>query len=377
MKKLLNLLLAAAMVLSLSTTALASTGPNFSAEGIWRPKYLYGGYAEYICRPKGADIEMDYWLVYDGILPAEYGSTVMLELLHAGETWSGFSLDMIRNMRVKAEWEEGGDLVESVAVTVVRSMSYYPEYNGYNVYDDEEWDDEEEWEDEYYYFPALVIKLKDSTATSDADVIGKVTLNKSKGPAGYRIKDGEIQVQFGVDHGRSYLQYPEALVVVEDTQFIAPGAPYLLKFDYDDEVELSFGQAPNEGTFTVDVSGQGKLLLLFDSQPNEAVAAANPAARLTFFGFNGAKFNRTGEMFYESETGRYIYELVDGMPVAIPGAEYDEDDEGFRFYTRTLGRYVISDIELVQPDPEAAKAAVISGTDLHNQVANYYFYPKG
>lgn len=286
---------------------------------------------------------------------AEYGSEVMVVLATEGEGGiEGFNFDMIRNIKVKAEWEEGGDLVESVWVTVIG----VDDHHGNRLYG-----------------PVIKIKLKDSESTREADVIGIITLNKSKGELAYRIKDAEIPVQFSVDHFQSYRSMlTEDLTIEGDTQFLSPGDPYLLKFEYDDDVEFSFGSESKEGTFTVDVSGQGKLLLLYDTMPNAAVEAANPTANMVFFGFNNAQFNRTGEFFYETETGKYIYELIDGMPVEIPNAVYDESDGGFRFRTHRLGRYVISDIPLVSPDPEAAKAAALSGTELYNPVARSFLY---
>lgn len=355
MKKLLCVLLSAVLVVTLGVTALAEPVPvdtPFSTGGILGLKH-YEGKPDYVICPKGADIGDHYWMeAGGGTLPAEYSATVILELVHAGEVWENFSLDMIRNMKVKAEWEEGGDLVASVAVTVVRSTS---------------WSDMD-WTSSQGYFPALVIALKDSAAIADTDLIGTVTLNKSKGKQEYRIKDAEIPIEFAIDYWYSYRKY-DTLNIDTDYQFISPGEQYLLRFDYDDEVEFSFGAEPNEGTFTVDVSGQGKLLLIYDTKPNAAVEKANPDARLVFFGFNNASFNRTGEFFYEIETGKYIYELIDGMPVMIAGAEYDESDGGFRFYTRKLGRYVISDVELNMPNPKQAKAEVLSGNDLHNPTA--------
>lgn len=338
MKKVLGAILAIAMVVSLATVSLALPPAGFSTGGILGPR-LYLGENDYVCRPKGCNsLECDYFVIDNH--KAEYGSTVYLELTHAKGGWEHFSLDMIRNIKVKAEWEQGGDLVESVGVEVVKTLSWNSTDYIYEA-----------------YFPALVIKLKDSTATTDTDLIGTVTLNKRKGDQEYRIKDAEIEVQFSVNYWNNYMHSPETLIIDHDQQFVSPGEAYLLKFDYDDEVELSFGSEPNEGAFTVDVSGQGKVLMLYDTLPNAAVEAANPNANMIFFGFNHAKFNRTGEFFYETETGKYIYELVDGMLVEIAGAEYDEADEGFRFHTRVLGNYVISDIPLVAPDPKAAKAA--------------------
>ena len=343
MKKILSVVLCVALVFSFSIVAAAEFNlglitKGFSTGGIVGAGTLDGvnGYTLFFVN--GYDN-----LLYSstGDCSAEYGSEVFVPMYSTIDCdFDGFKLDMIRSMKVKAEWEEGGDLIEAVSVTVIKVLD----------------------PDETYYVPVIKIKLKDSESTSTADVMGKITLNKSKGEAAYRIKDAEVPVQFSVGYRNSYREMP-TYVIDQDKQFISAGDPYLLKFDYDDEVELSFGTEPNEGSFTVDVSGQGKLLLLYDTTPNTAVEAANPTANMVFFGFNNAQFNRTGEFFYETETGKYIYALVDGMPVAIAGAVYDEADGGFRFNTRTLGCYVISDIPLVAPNAEAAKAAVPSGTE--------------
>ena len=43
----------------------------------------------------------------------------------------------------------------------------------------------------------------------------------------------------------------------------------------------------------------------------------------------------------------YLYQInSDGSLSEVPNAEYDDADEGFYFKTRTLGSYVVSDMEL-------------------------------
>lgn len=362
MKKALRIILAMTMMVAMASVSLAVPIVDFFSTGgiLYASESSMDGVPKYICRPKESVNRLSDYSVE--AKPAEYGSIVYFKLTYAGDTWENseeygsenFSLDMIRNINIKTEWEQGGDLVDSVEVTVLKNESSASKIT---------------------YFPAVVIKLKDSTATTAAEVIGTITLNKRQGKQEYRIKDAKIPVQFSVNYYFNYkLSYDEAkpFIIDHDQQFIYPGDPYLLKFNYDDEVELSFGRDPSEGTFTVDVSGQGKVLLLFDTVPNAAVEAANPNANMIFFGFNHVKFNRTGELFYVTETGKYIYELVDGMPVEIAGAKYDEADGGFRLHTHVLGNYVISDIPLVAPDPEEAKAAELSGVSRHNPVARKY-----
>lgn len=341
MKKFLSMVIAAAMVFAMTSVSLAMSAgitKNFSKGGITGVRAV-GDRAATYSEPKGSDDV--FYSTTDR--PAEYGSNVYIEFTYAGE----YTLDMIRNLKIKTEWEQGGDLVESVDVVVLGVTR----------------------NKERRYGPVIRIKLKDSTETADADVVGTLKLSKKTGDdKTFRFKDAEVPVAFTVSYFYNYVTFDE-LLIDHDQEIIYPGDPHLLKFDYDDEVEFTFGREENEGTFTVDVSGQGKVLMLFDTMTNSAVEASNPDANMIFLGFNHVKFNRTGKFFYETETHKYIYELIDGVLKEVAGSEYDESEGGLVFSTRILGNYIISDIPLVAPDPAAAKAAELSGTDRYNPVS--------
>ena len=97
---------------------------------------------------------------------------------------------------------------------------------------------------------------------------------------------------------------------------------YVLKFDCDDEIEIAFGDDagdPNEGVFTVDVSGQDKLFIAFNTTPNETISAANEGKELFFVNFCGVRFNRTGEYVYELSDydGIYSEELLIAMAESV------------------------------------------------------------
>ena len=194
----------------------------------------------------------------------------------------------------------------------------------------------------YYYMVAITVE--DSSSTSDADIIGTLTLSKSKKP---KADDIDFDVAINVDWEQSYRK-TEDLTITGDYDPIYSETYYALKFDCDEEVELGFN---DDSTFTVDVSGQPKTLLYFDTDFNSSIAAKYPLAELNFWNGNGAKFNRTGEMFLsigdEDYDDYYLYQInSDGSLSEVPNAEYDDADEGFYFKTRTLGSYVVSDMEL-------------------------------
>ena len=120
---------------------------------------------------------------------------------------------------------------------------------------------------------------------------------------------------------------------------------YVLKFDNDDEVEIAFGG--NEGVFTVDVSGQDKLFIAFNTTPYESISAANEGKEMFFVNFCGIRFNRTGEYVYELEDAAAAYQIIDGKLTEIPNVKIENDEISFR--TNYLGSYVFAKSELVNP----------------------------
>ena len=76
------------------------------------------------------------------------------------------------------------------------------------------------------------------------------------------------------------------------------------------------------------------------------VATIYPNANLEFFYGNGGTFNRIGTLYLHAEPGSYLYQLRDDGRLVEANAEYDEYDENFVIKTRTINKYVISDVEL-------------------------------
>ena len=204
----------------------------------------------------------------------------------------------------------------------------------------------------------LAVTVADSNSTSDADVIGTLTLNKTKSP---KVKELKLAIDLNVNWAHSYLDSSGDYIVSDDLSDIKAEKYYSLKFDSDDTVELEFEDG---STFTVDVSGQGKTLVYFDTNFNSQLAAKYPLAELNFWNGNGAKFNRTGEFFlsvsnYDSTV--FLYELKsDGALSEVTSAEFDDKDEGFYFRTRTLGKYVVSDMELETGTADSGEIDVVT-----------------
>ena len=182
------------------------------------------------------------------------------------------------------------------------------------------------------------------------DVCGTLTLNKSKkgkvDGMDYRVKDLTIDFDFEVGAEYNYADDTYPTVVDDPEMPIWPNEFFILKYDCDEEVEFEFGSDSNEGTFTVDVSGQGKNLITFNTELDENIAAANPDAKMIAISFNNVRFNRTGVFNYEADDMNYAYEIKGGKLVKI--GEFANGE--VEFNTNTLGRYIFSDVELVSPE---------------------------
>ncbi len=321
MKKTFALVLAVAMVMSLAAVSFAANLPGHDLEVVLDTAYKY---------------ENDDKAMSAAVL--SYGDTVYFPLVDENDA-PITDYEAVEKLKIKAKWEMGGDLVESVSISKKSDGGAY----------------------KYY----IAVKVASKQTTADADIVGTLTLNrkavtvKATAPATgtdtkySQIKDKDVNISFNVFYGKTWMTDAVNYKVGDDGVTLKWDTNYALKFEADDEVEIEFGTEPNEGTFTVDVSGQGKLFVRYNTTADDAIANANPGAKLKFINFNNVKFNRTGEFMYEYEDGAYAYQIVDGKLVAIPGCEYDDADEAFYFYTRTLGSYVFSDVELVNPTVDA------------------------
>ncbi|MBC8575034.1 hypothetical protein [Yanshouia hominis] len=333
MKKVFALVLAVAMVMSLSAVAFA--------KGV----EINDGVADVdtTARRYAADSNK---MIPDVI---QYGKAAYFAILDVeGNLITRH--EIVDGLKVKVEYEMGKELVADAGVSVVKK---YVE-NASTIVDGAEAG--------YYYF--VEIKTVAKETTSDADIIATLELNKSKKGddegKNYKVKDLEIDIEVNVGYENSYYDwYTDSGVelyvygdTVGDNTELEPETYYLLKYDYDDETEFTFGAFAdqNEGTFTVDVSGQGKNLLYYDTKLDDGIADANPDAKIFALNFNNTKFNRTGEFMYEGEDFEYAYQLMADGSLKLLG---EFDGEEITFKTRVLGSYLFSDVELV-----AAPAAV-------------------
>ena len=369
MKKFFAMAMAAAMIASMSAVSLAAgtiaTGSDSNGtvkvDGTkkYYPVINAVGPFTYDADDKGLD---------SGVV--EYGNTAYFMLIEGDDTSATTNGDTISDspvatlvtesetvssLKVKASWEEGKSNVASVSI-VKKKVSNTE--SGTSTLKDEDGNlyptmssllssvsglVDSYTVDKYYYF--IAIATNSSTSTADTDIIGTLTLSKSKHP---KVDDLDMDIAVNVGWENNYNSDANSLGlnVTGDVGPLKSETYYAMKFNCDDEVDIEFN---DESIFTVDVSGQSKVLFYYDTEFNSKIAAKYPLADLNFWNGNGAKFNRVGEMFLscDEDYAQFLYQVnSDGTLSEVAGAEYDKYDEGFYFNTRVLGTYVISDMEL-------------------------------
>jgi len=279
---------------------------------------------------------------YD-VTKIQYGDTVYFNIYDDEDFPGDFGGDFIASpkfmekVKIKTTFEMGEDIVESVELVKMRaSIDGATEYT------------------EYF----IAVKLADKAVTYDTDVVGTFEIDRKaiKGEdvgLAYNLPkvDGlKVDFAFPVFYTRNWVNDATKYLVDDEVELLYDKA-YALKFESDEEVELLFGGAnngPNEGTFTVDVSGQGKVFIKWNTKADEALAAANPGVDMHFVNFNDVKFNRTGEFMYEMEDGVAAYVIHDGVVTKMADC-YDASEEAFVFNTNVLCNYVFANAELVIP----------------------------
>ena len=191
------------------------------------------------------------------------------------------------------------------------------------------------------YSYAVVVTVPDVTGNKIQDLVGDIMIGSSKSSAEkYDYTKYDLQVSYAPDGVDTYYK-----VDFDGGDVLESGKTGIVAFDKEaGEIDIEFGD--ETALFTVDVTGQGKLNLAWNTDFNKEVADLDKSANMDFVTFEGTpSFNKNGTLYIYADKDSYLYEIVDGKLVAVD-AEYDEDYEAWTFKTRTLGAYVISDKEL-------------------------------
>ena len=233
-------------------------------------------------------------------------------------------------IKVTAQWDEGGDYIDSVSMERVDQM----------------------W--------AIKLATK-GNSTDPVDVAGRIYL---KGTTGSGDNKEKINGYFTVDLTLEYLEWDIEEADKEIYVWNMPfNWPVLVDFEDSnrDDMEINFiefGGNDEDLTVETDVSSSKKILLGYNRDEIEEVAAAYPAADLDFYNTTG-RFRKDSTVTLYADEGTFLYKYEDGKLAKID-AEYDEFDEAFVFTTKKLASYIVSNVEL---DTSALNTATVAPVD--------------
>ena len=314
MKKLFALTLAALMAAGTTTVAFAAN------EGV----YIDPADTYYVLgsdnRAKVAEADDEYEGGDKLVIPVSvYEDTDKDGKFTANEGlgYLTYTSDYDRNVTVRADWKVGKDLGAEVDVDWVNYSKV-----AIGTPDSQ--------------IMSVIITLPENETTKVEDLAGTIRVGRTssaakKGPA------FDLEVSFFSD--ATLTNTPNF-----DGGNLPTGSTGIVTFDKEaGEIDIDFDDI---ATFTVDVDGQGKLNLAWNTDFDKEFGAMYDYANLHFFNFEGTPaFNKTGTMMVYADKDTFIYEATEDGAKEID-ATYDEDYEAWVFKTRKLTSYVVSDVEL-------------------------------
>ena len=313
MKKIFALALAAVMTAGMTTVAFADSVEINSVE--------FGGASTRLFKYDSDDNVGKY--VADDTTVLEPGETYYLSLeINGVESYLKEDGDMdidakdMNKYKVYADWKYGEIVDLEVAYKKIQT---WDSTDGYAAGDD-------------YRYVVMFTTPDDTTANAFIDVAGTVKVGTSSSKAdkttGFDL-DATITKDYINPFDGDFGSYTDGAVV---------------KFESDlGEIDIDFEDV---AMFTVNVTGQGKLNLMWNTDFDSEIAALDKSANMDFVTFEGEpSFNKNGTMYIYADADTFLYQVVDGKLAAVD-AEYDEDYEAWTFKTRSLGEYVISDKEI-------------------------------
>ena len=184
------------------------------------------------------------------------------------------------------------------------------------------------------YVYCLVVTLPENQTNKKADLAGTVKVGRTTSSA----KDSKGEVAVEVTY---YADASESFAGNE----LEEGKTGIVDFSNEDgEIDIDFEDV---ATFTVDVTGQGKLNLAWNTDFDKDFGAMYDYANLSFLEFEGTpSFNKNGILYiYAEDENTFVYEAAEDGAKAID-ATWNEDYGAWEIKTRKLTKYVISDVEL-------------------------------
>ena len=312
MKKVLALVLAGVMTLSMGVVA-------FAADKV--EKVEFNGK---LCTYDDDNDKMDP-VTDETALDAN--TDYYLEVVDAIGTMELDKLSKLNDVKVRTSVDTGSSYISSKATsfvikTVGKDKKAYVSFTTADKFQMEEQDIE------------LTIKLYDNDGKLD-EATGTYSVNAT--------------VSYGTSDAKPYFKVDGPVVNFED-------------IDDNEEIEIEFSNDDVENViFKVAAKGQKDLFLRMDTDIPEALEDKFPSADITavLFAGNNKTFKKTGELTIPVDA-KYIYSYEDGKLAVLEDAKYDDGKDEWTIKTNKLGNYILSDTELVAADGEGEDG---TGTD--------------
>lgn len=331
-KKVMSVVLAAALVVSMSIVAFAATGINSKENTV----VVYAEDGELLVSYDAHiydDAENAAALTNDvnGTAVA-YGKTVYIPFVDSKGAVVK-DANAVSALKLAAKWDHNGKYIDSVEI-VKKEGAYM-----------------------------IAIKTTGSEK-SEKDVEGTIHISGKAYAAtdtdAKKVKVSKTDIDVTLTLGFEEVNSGDNYTVTKDGRLFKFGDNRDTDMG-DEEFEFDFEEF-EDVTFTVDTTHQNDLVMKADDKENEAIEKANPNANMDFYNFYGATFRKTGRLFIPAAKDSFVYEVVNGELVEV-NAVYDTYDEGVYITTKTLGNYIVSDIALVNAPIESAPTTVSVVTD--------------
>lgn len=325
MKKILALVTVVIMTFTMATVAFAKTTESVTVEN---KLYTYDSVNDTLDEVTGSDFETgeDLYIKINDVTPAS-GTP---------------SVSDLRNYKLRSKFTDGKKMIKDVSFDTVK-------VNGSKQ---------------------LVVKISvaDTFSAKEVDVDGIITIYTRNGATINGADSFEVDVD-------GYMSYGEPDNASDYFTVTTP----VVNFDGCTDVELYF----DDGIyFAVNARNQKDLFLRYNSEIVDSIYDKYYDADLTFVNFDGndKTFLRTGTLYIPYSMGDkapFIYERTSNGLKLIKDA-YNKDEEMFVIKTKTLGNYVISDIELkdttidnsTSSKPDTTKPTPNTGVDNPDTGAN-------
>lgn len=203
----------------------------------------------------------------------------------------------------------------------------------------------------YAWFAAIT--TKDNSTTKVLDLVGEIDVTKTSTAAkkydGFELEVGLTNGLYGGGSSTS-----GSISIDSNT-----GA--VVSFDRDaGDTDITWGD--DLALFEVNATNQGDLNLSYNTKYIEDFADKYPNANIDFITFPAIpSFNRTGTMYLYADEDTYVYEVTNEGARKLD-AVYDDTYGAWRFKTRTLSSYAISDKKLNTTTSSSSSSSAPSST---------------